>query len=50
MLLAFEQIDRICGQFALAIQNSEVAIYAAIALLLTVTLLTFPPKDDPDQA
>jgi hypothetical protein len=49
MLTIFEQIDRVCGDFALALHNSEWAIYAAIGLLLTVTLLTFPPKDDPDQ-
>ena len=49
MFSVVDQIDRVCGQIALAIHNSEWAIYATLALVLTLTFLMFPPKDDPDQ-
>ena len=42
-------IDRICGQFAAALQHSELQIYATIALVVVLSVLLFPPKDDPDQ-
>ena len=41
--------DRLCGQIALALQQSQAQIYAAIALAVVLGLLLFPPKDDPDQ-
>jgi hypothetical protein len=43
-------IDRICAQFATALQHSQSHIYAAIALIVVLSVLLFPPKDDPDQA
>lgn len=42
-------IDRICGQFAAALQHSELKIYTTIALVIVLSALLFPPKDDPDQ-
>ena len=42
-------IDRICGQFAAALQHSELKIYTSIALVIVLSALLFPPKDDPDQ-
>jgi len=46
----FADIDRICGQFALALHNSEPYVYAALTLLLLFGALLFPPRNDPDQA
>jgi hypothetical protein len=43
-------IDRICGQFTLALHNSEPYVYAALTLLLLIGVLLFPPRNDPDQA
>jgi hypothetical protein len=42
-------IDRLCGQFAAAIAHAEWQIYATLALVLVLTALLFPPKNDPDQ-
>jgi hypothetical protein len=44
-----DQVDRLCGQFAIALHNSELQIYATLALILVLSFLLFPPKDDPDQ-
>jgi len=46
----FAEIDRICGQFALALHNSELQVYATLTLLLLLGILLFPPRNDPDQA
>lgn len=43
-------IDRVCGQFATALHNSELQIYATLAVLLLIGVGVFPPKNDPDQA
>lgn len=43
-------IDRICGQFALALHNCEPYVYATLTLLLLFGALLFPPRNDPDQA
>jgi hypothetical protein len=42
-------IDRVCGQFAAALAHSELKIYATIALVIVLSALLFPPKNDPDQ-
>lgn len=42
-------IDRICGQFAAALAHSQLHIYTTIALVVVLSVLLFPPKDDPDQ-
>jgi hypothetical protein len=46
----FAELDRICGQFALALHNSELQIYATLTLLLLLGMFLFPPRNDPDQA
>jgi hypothetical protein len=46
----FADFDRICGQFALALHNSELQVYATLTLLLLLGMLLFPPRNDPDQA
>ena len=42
-------VDRVCGQFATAMHNSELQIYTTLVLLLVLGVLLFPPKNDPDQ-
>lgn len=42
-------IDRFCGQFATALQHSELQLYATIGLVIVLSVLLFPPKNDPDQ-
>ena len=42
-------IDRICGQFAIALQHSQLHVYAAISLIVVLSVLLFRSKDDPDQ-
>ena len=43
-------VDRLCGQIAIALHNAEFQIYATLALIVVVGVLLFPPKNDPDQA
>lgn len=43
------EIDRICGQFATALQDSQLHIYTTLAFLLLLGVFLFPPRDDPDQ-
>jgi hypothetical protein len=42
-------LDRICGQFAMALQDAGLQLYAMIALVIVLSVLLFPPRDDPDQ-
>jgi hypothetical protein len=42
-------VDRLCGQFASALHNTEWQVYATLAVLIVLSTLLFPPKDDPDQ-
>jgi hypothetical protein len=44
------ELDRICSQFALALHNSELQVYATLTLLLLLGMFLFPPRNDPDQA
>ena len=48
LILFLDQLDRLCQQFAAAIQSSELQIYTILAVVVA-TILVFPPKDDPDQ-
>jgi hypothetical protein len=41
--------DRICGQFAAALAHAQLQIYFAIAVVVILSVMLFPPKDDPDQ-
>jgi hypothetical protein len=43
------RIDGVCGQFATALQHAQLQVYATIALIVVLSVLLFPPKDDPDQ-
>jgi hypothetical protein len=52
MITAFSllgQVDRICGEFATALHNSEWHVYGTLAALLVLGVVLFPPKNDPDQ-
>jgi hypothetical protein len=42
-------VDRLCGEFAAALHNTEWQTYATLTLLILLSALLFPPKDDPDQ-
>jgi len=42
-------VDRLCGQFATALHNTEWRVYATLTLLILISALLFPPRDDPDQ-
>jgi hypothetical protein len=42
-------VDHLCGQFATALHNAEWQVYAALTLLIVLSALLFPFKDDPDQ-
>ncbi|MFY9894801.1 MAG: hypothetical protein WAK63_11800 [Xanthobacteraceae bacterium] len=42
-------VDRVCGQFATALNGSELQIYATLALIIILSFLIIPPKNDPDQ-
>jgi hypothetical protein len=46
----FTELDRICGQFAIALHNAELQVYTVLTLLLVLGILLFPPRNDPDQA
>jgi hypothetical protein len=46
----FAELDRFCAQFALALHNSELQVYAVLTVLLVLGILLFPPRNDPDQA
>jgi len=42
-------VDCVCGQLALALHNSELQIYGTLTVILMLSMLLFPPRDDPDQ-
>jgi hypothetical protein len=44
-----DAIDRLCGEFAAAMHNAEWQIYATLALVIVLSALLFPPKNDRDQ-
>ncbi len=49
-LISFcDALDRLCGQFATALHNSELHVYAMLGLAVLLSMVMFPPKDDPDQ-
>ena len=47
--VVLDAVDRVCGQFAAALQHSQLQIYATIALVVVLSVLLFPPRDDLDQ-
>lgn len=44
-----KSLDGLCAGFATALHNAEPQVYAALAVLLLLGVVLFPPKDDPDQ-
>lgn len=42
-------IDRVCGQFAAALQHAGPQLYATIAVLVLLSALLFPREGGPDQ-
>lgn len=42
-------IDRVCGQFAVALQHAGPQLYATIAVLVLLSALLFPREGGPDQ-
>jgi hypothetical protein len=43
------QVDHLCGEFATALHNAELRIYATLGVLLVLGVLLFPPRNDSDQ-
>ena len=43
-------IDRFCEQIATALHNAEWQIYVTLTLIILLSFLLFPPRNDPDQA
>jgi hypothetical protein len=43
------EIDRVCGQFASALHNGQLRIYLTLVVIVALSALLFPPKDDPDR-
>jgi hypothetical protein len=48
-LSVLADFDRLCGQFAAALHNTEWQIYATLTLLILLSAVLFPPRNDPDQ-
>lgn len=42
-------IDRVCGQFASALQHAGIQLYTSIAVVLVLSALLFPREGGPDQ-
>jgi hypothetical protein len=42
-------IDRWCGQIAAAMHGAEWQIYATLAVMVVLSVMLFPPKNDRDQ-
>ncbi len=42
-------VDRFCGQFSIALHRVEFALYATLTLVVVLSVLLFPPRDDLDQ-
>jgi hypothetical protein len=42
-------VDRLCGALATALHDAEFRIYATLALVVVLSVLLFPPRDDFDQ-
>jgi hypothetical protein len=41
--------DRLCGQISTALHNAEFQIYATLTVIVVLSALLFPPRDDLDQ-
>jgi len=49
LLSLLAELDRVCGQLAVAIDGSQMQLYAMLTLVVVAAFFAFPPKDDPDQ-
>lgn len=49
MISVLDKFDGVCGQFATALQHAQMQVYVTIALVVVLSVLLFPPKDDRDQ-
>ena len=49
LLASLVAVDDLCRDLAIAIQHSEWQIYGALAAVLTLAFLTFPPRSDSGQ-
>ncbi len=47
---ALADADRLCRQISTALHNTEFQLYATLALIVVLSILLFPPRDDLDQA
>ncbi len=43
------EIDRFCGQVSTAMHSEELRLYATLMLVVVLSILLFPPRDDLDQ-
>lgn len=41
-------INHACGQFATALQHAQLHTYATIAVIVVLSVLLFPPRNDQD--
>jgi len=49
IFLILAEVDRFCGQISTAIHNAEVPLYATLTLIVVLSVVLFPPRDDLDQ-
>lgn len=42
-------LDRVCSQFAAALQHAGPQLYATIAIIVVLSVLLFPREGGPDQ-
>jgi hypothetical protein len=49
LLSVVDQLDRLCGQLATAIDGAQPRLYAMVGLAVVAAFLVVPRKDDPDQ-
>ena len=49
ILSVLSTIDRLCDQLATAIAHSGPQLFATFLFILFLSVLLFPPMDDPDQ-
>jgi hypothetical protein len=49
IISALSDVDGFCGQISAALHNAEFQVYATLALVVVLSVLLFPPKDDLDQ-
>jgi hypothetical protein len=43
------EVDRFCGHLSTALHRVELPLYATLTLVVVLSVLLFPPRDDLDQ-